>query len=458
MPRGRQGWATLFPWGLLGGFMLVLGLLFGDQFLPARTLPFETVVTAVVAEVEDSGAATGGGAGDSFEGETLFQASGWIEADPLPIRATTLHSGVVASVAVLEGETVSAGQLLATMVDDDARLDLETARADRVIAETGLTRAQAEVAAVEAALLTLDREIEAARGRLAELEADAAILSEGGPEAFTGREISQTGLRVDTQRAVVRALESRREERLAERASRQARVAEAEAVVERAETEIARRELEVERTRILSPVDGVIQQLMAAPGRKRMLEMDDPESATIAVLYEPESLQARIDVPLEEAARVRIGQAVRLRSALLPDAQFKGEVTRIEGQADLQRNTLQVKVRLLDPAPEMRPEMLCRGEFLGGGSGGAADGKRSGRTGVAIFVPEGSILDEDGEVFVWSLDLSGERIERRAVLAGEERREGYRRIIEGLHSGDRVLLNPPGDLREGERVRPAEAG
>ena len=39
-------------------------------------------------------------------------------------------------------------------------------------------------------------------------------------------------------------------------------------------------------------------------------------------------------------------------------------MTRILGEADLQRNTLQVKVSLLQPDPKLRPEMLCRAKFF----------------------------------------------------------------------------------------------
>ncbi|MHC5067241.1 MAG: biotin/lipoyl-binding protein, partial [Planctomycetota bacterium] len=48
-----------------------------------------------------------------------FQAAGWIEADPLPIRVTALVSGVIASVAVVEGQAVHAGDVLATLDDAD---------------------------------------------------------------------------------------------------------------------------------------------------------------------------------------------------------------------------------------------------------------------------------------------------------------------------------------------------
>ncbi|NRB73562.1 MAG: biotin/lipoyl-binding protein, partial [Verrucomicrobiales bacterium] len=60
----------------------------------------------------------------------LFQASGWIEPDPLPIKATALVNGVVECVGVLEGEVVKQGQILAELISEDFELDLETAESD----------------------------------------------------------------------------------------------------------------------------------------------------------------------------------------------------------------------------------------------------------------------------------------------------------------------------------------
>src|SRR5690606_26056403 len=103
-----------------------------------------------------------------------------------------------------------------------------------------------------------------------------------------------------------------------------------------------------------------VLRLHAMPGQKRMLGMDDENSSTIAILYDPAKLQVRVDVPLADAAGLKIGQKVRIHCGLLPDREFQGEVTRISGEADLQRNTLQAKVRIVDPVEELRPEMLCR--------------------------------------------------------------------------------------------------
>ncbi len=92
--------------------------------------------------------------------------------------------------------------------------------------------------------------------------------------------------------------------------------------------------------------------------------MDDPDSATIAVLFETGKLQARVDVPLADARQLAPGQAAIITSDFLPNTEFRGIVSRIVGTADLQRNTLQAKVRVIDPDPRLRPEMLCRVKFL----------------------------------------------------------------------------------------------
>jgi hypothetical protein len=78
----------------------------------------------------------------------------------------------------------------------------------------------------------------------------------------------------------------------------------------------------------------VILRLLAVPGDKRMLAMDHPDSSTIAILYQPDHLQARIDVPLADAVGLVVGQRVRVRSNLLPDRLFRGTVTRIVGEAE----------------------------------------------------------------------------------------------------------------------------
>lgn len=443
-------------------FLLFAWLLFGDRFERARELDLVKVVTLRAQEITSasaSGQLVKSSAGElSFEGPTLFQASGWVEPDPFLIRATTLYSGVVAAVHVLEGERVKQGQLLATLVREDAELDLQTAQAQRAEAKASLAGSAANLSASEAFLESKRREVTAALARLNELVDESTRLTQAGRDVFRESQIRQAAFRVESQQAMVEATRAKVVEAEAQREQRQAAVELAKAKLARAEAEIARRELALARTQVTSPVDGRIQRLYAAPGKKRMLAMDDPESATIATLYQPERLQARIDVPLEEAAQLVIGRPVRLRSTLLPDQVFEGRVSRIDGQADIQRNTLQAKVEILNPADRLRPEMLCRAEFLAApkvsGDGAISAPASPGR--VALYLPESALVGSGREISAWVVDASGKHLERRELRLGDERRDGHVRVLDGLRPGDVVVNHPPGDLEADEPVRNVE--
>lgn len=443
--------AVLLPWVLLSGFAALLLLVIGDRLLPAREVALARVI-AIGGVGEDVAALTG-------TSTPLFQASGWIEPDPLPVKATALVDGIVREVHVLEGETVKKGQLLATLIDDDARLNLRTAES-RLDSLRALTDAQKEQPAIiRSEIATLSKMVEAAGARRAELEDQVKrydAIATSGSGAVSEREVSLARLQLATQQADIAALGAREEELLGKLRLQEATTRDFEARLAEAETEVDRRQLELDRTRILSPIDGIVLRLVAVPGQKRMLGMDDPESSTIAVLYEPDHLQARIDVPLAEAAKLEPGQRVRLRAALFPDRVFHGTVTRIAGEADLQRNTLQAKVRIEDPDPRLRPEMLCRSEFLpppvATETPGGAPPPVSG--GIRLYVPERA-LTEVGEsrAMVWKVDVTGARLEAVEIVLGEDRREDHLLVREGLRPGDRVVIDPPADLESGERIR-----
>lgn len=445
--------AAAWPLLLLLAFLLLLWLLFGDRLTGATEVALAPVVTLPATQsAAVPAAAAASPAGGSFEGAVLFQASGWIEAAPYPIRATTLIDGTIATVHVLEGDSVSRGQLLATLVDTDVKLDRATAVAALRQREAGLAAANANETAAGAQLTTLQLETATAEAHLAELQDAAQRLARIGSAAAPAGDISQARLRVASQQARIKALEARRPELMAARQARRADTRHAENALAEAQTELARRELALERTRITSPVDGVIQRLHVAPGMKRRLGMDDPESATIVTLYQPDSLQARIDVPLEAAAQIAIGQPVRIRSSLLQDQQFQGRVRQIEGQADIQRNTLQAKVILLNPDPRLRPDMLCRAEFLATPTAGEAAAQDRSR-GLALYLPEAAILTDGEAPAVWKIDASGEHIIRQTIRTSGPPRDGHLEVHAGLKPGDRVVLNPAADLQSGERVK-----
>ena len=452
-PSGRRPQpALLLPLGLLLAFIVVFGLMFGSRLLPAT----EVTAAPVIALRLDPGKndnPVSGSPGLSNRGELLFQSSGWVEPDPYAVNVPTLINGVVRDVLVLEGQPVKKGDILATLIDDDAKLDVQ--EATQFVATLDATRIAhcAELPVLNAEMQAVQKRIESAKAMHAELLDVSTRLSSVAPGSVSAREVRQAQLKVDAQKAVI-------DERTAELSGVIAKINKVnleefsvKAKISAAQTELARKKLALERTVIRAPIDGIVLHLHASPGKKRMLTSDDPKSANIVELYDPEKLQARIDVPLSEAAALRIGQPVTLTTDLLPDTRFKGEVTRIVGEADLQRNTLQAKVRLDEPDVRLRPGMLVRAAFHpgSGSTSGAASSTNTGQN-LAIFVPVDSLIGQSGEsARVWTIENDRSRL--RTLALGTDHRDGHIQVFKGLRPGDQVILPPFDDLKENKRIR-----
>jgi RND family efflux transporter MFP subunit len=316
---------------------------------------------------------------------------------------------------------------------------------------------EADLAALTTGIETTRFKLDAERANLLVSEADAAEAADrlGRYERMVG------GAVPETERITARYENSRRQAAVL---AGQARIKEIEQDLKRLAFEISSRKAKTasararlaqatlahERTRIVAPLDGRVLRLLAVPGQKKMAGMDEVDSSTVAILYDPAKLQVRVDVPLADAAGLSVGQRVRIRCNLLPDEVFNGEVTRISGEADLQRNTLQAKVRVINPAAKLRPEMLCRAEFLDTASNPNPAGNPAANAGnLAVFVPESAISDSA----VWVCDPDTKRVNRRVIVSTAETRDGYRRLESGIRPGEWIVREPAG-LREGQRVNP----
>jgi HlyD family secretion protein len=425
----------LVPAALALGFFLLFLALFSDRLLPAPNVLAAVVLTT-------SGAASGS-PDRAASGRMLFQASGWIEPDPYAVKATSLIDGVVETVAVLEGQRLEKGEVLATLIDTDARLALAVAEQKHRTLQSSRAAHLATISSARKRLQGALAQVDAA-ATLSDEAADRVARFESMPkDAIPATEVVSARLRVVRENSFKTMLQSAGEEQESEilRLELETQVKDDE--IAAAAIEVEQAKLALSRTRIVSPIAGRVLRLHAAPGQKKMLEDNDPDSSTIAVLYDPEKVQVRVDVPLADAAGLYVGQAARIRCSLLPDKIFEGEVTRITGEADFQRNTLQAKVRIVNPVDSLRPEMLCRVEFLGDA---AATG---GSTVLASWVPEAALVDGH----VWTCDPETKRITRRAVEPANETRDGFLRIASGVSPGEWVILSPK-DLREGQRVKP----
>ncbi len=439
----------LLPVGLLLGFILILLFLFGERLIPAQQVETTPVVTIRSGESTPA-SPTDSPISETEKGALIFQASGWIEPDPYTVYASTLINGVVNQVEVLEGAAVKKGDRLATLVDDDARLDLQAAEQKLLSMEKRITAHCTGLEIVDAEIVAAGREIDVLETVLAEARDSFSRLRKLSEGAISAQQRVQARLATERQIAMLAQAQAEIPRLKAQRIQIEAEQDSMTATLNELSTARERAQLNLDRTEIKSPMNGIVLQLHAAPGKKRMLDMDDPLSAVIVELYDPKQLQARIDVPLNEAAALSSGQSVELISELLPDRTFEGTVTRISGQADLQRNTLQAKVAIKNPDHRLRPDMLVRTKFFSQG-GSAEGGNQSaspspGR--LSLYVPEAALLNDTG-VWVASSDNTAER---RTITLGTETKDGHRLVLEGLRSGEAVILPPHTNLKDGTRI------
>lgn len=483
-PPRRSRLRILLPLLILGTFGVVLGSTLLDELRPA------VEVRVVRPERVDASAAS------VPEGRPVVQAAGWVEPDPFPIHASTLAAGVVREVLVQESDAVEAGQPVALLVDEDARLAAARARAARDQAAATLSMREVELgiaqerfeaglevteaASIAASELKQDQAIAAkqsaavvegrARLELAQEElvvqrdlaergasglrqvelAEAAVLEAEGRLAALEAEVLRAEREVDKARArderARRDLELRFDDRLRLDSAGPA-VALARAQLEASEAALAEAELRLERMVVRAPVSGVVLERLVTPG---VVLTEAGAASAVCSLYDPASLRVRVDVPQAEVERLFVGQRAEILTQARGDAAYRGEVLRIVQRADIQKVTLEVQVRVEDGDAWIRPDMLAQVRFLSSGEAAAARGAEGGER---VRIP--ARLVEGGAV--WLLDPAKGVARRRAVEV-QEASEGWVIVLDGLDLSSKVLDPGGAALEEGGAVRVVQGG
>jgi len=179
--------------------------------------------------------------------------------------------------------------------------------------------------------------------------------------------------------------------------------------------------------------------------------MDAPHSAHVVHIYDPKKLQVRVDVPLADAAKVGVGQLARVVVDVLPDHEFAGRVTRFVHQADIAKNTVEVKVAIENPSPLLKPDMLARVKFLAAVK--SVDGDQANVSGgLTVYAPASAVKGDLDDAHVWLITPGASRLRRVSVKLGVKRADGWVAVIGGLNPGDALVADPSGELAEGQRV------
>ena len=179
-----------------------------------------------------------------------------------------------------------------------------------------------------------------------------------------------------------------------------------------------------------------------------MTQMEGHDGSTVVTMYRPEMLQVRVDVRFEDLPKVSLKQPVEIDNPALASP-LKGEVLFISSEADIQKNTLQVKVAIPDPPPVFKPEMLVDVTFLAP--------KQPEQTSeptqeVKLYVLQQLIHQGDGDSFVWLADQSDGVARKTTIQTGAVSSTGLVEVTEGLTISSRLISSGSDGLKDGERI------
>lgn len=314
------------------------------------------------------------------------------------VSANTM--GRITHLAVAEGDTVAAGEVLleidpveyASLVRA-TEATVATARADQVLAEATAAKAAADLERTRA------------------LHADGLASEEQLEAAVTSAAVESA--RADAARA-----------RLDQ---------------SRANLDKARHDLD--KVTITAPMSGVVTRLDVEEGENAVMGTLNVAGTVLLVISDLSTMEAEVDVDETEVVRVAVGQPAQVEIDAFPDTTFAGVVTEV-GNSPIYTSTGQnrqavdfkVTVTLTDHVPAVRPGLSAKAEI------------RVAEAAGALALPIGAVTVRE-----WPPRPREERRRgRRAADADStdverEEREGVFRVEEGVASFVPVTLGITGE-------------
>jgi RND family efflux transporter MFP subunit len=196
---------------------------------------------------------------------------------------------------------------------------------------------------------------------------------------------------------------------------------------------------------ITSPIDGIVLQKYRELGDTINYggEIQAGGGSTdIVQLADTTDMRTEVDINESDIAKVSMGQPAQVIPDAYPDKPFAAFVAKIYPEADRQKGTVKVEVKLRYPDLRIiKPEMSAKVTFL-------ADEDQT-RAVRLIIVPKKAIATDGLTSVVWVVrDGAAYRI---PITIGREFQDGVE-VRSGLDAGELLILIPPANLKNGSPV------
>ncbi|HWB82872.1 MAG TPA: efflux RND transporter periplasmic adaptor subunit [Bryobacteraceae bacterium] len=353
------------------------------------------------------------------------------KVEPYEWQAVRVESaGLVGKVPVHEGQTVSKGDVLATLSNPEIQASIQQAEAQVAEARANLTLL--ESGGNQSQQTEITNNLASARLRLQEEQKDYAALQRlAQKQAATRADVDAAERKVQATTLEIQGLERRRSALVNknEVAAAQARLQDAQAALNLA------RQREGQSV-LRAPLAGVVYGLTARPGM--YLNTGD----LVANVGRLDRLRVRVYVDEPELGRVSKGQPVTITWDGLPGHEWHGTV-----------ETKPASIQTL--GTRQVGEVVCTIENPGGDLIPGTNVFADIRTAVvqnALVIPKEVLRHDSQGTYV--LALRGDTVERQPVQTAVSS-VTLVQVSGGLVEGDAVALPADTPLKPGDRVTPA---
>lgn len=385
-------------------------------------------------------ASTSASAGGST-GSVVLNATGYIVAHH-KIQVASKVIGRVQWIGVEKGDRVKEGQVIVRLEDDEYRAQLQQGRGQLMALDARLQ---------EALNGSRPEEIAAAESNVAQAKADLAnaevqlkrtrqLVAE---QVMAPQMLDDAVARRDSLVARVASLEKTAE--LVRIGPRKEFIASLRGQIEEAKGRVAFYENQLSNTLIKSPITGTVLERNVEKGEFVTTGFvgDRGAKGYVVSLADLNDLQVELDINQNDFARLGPKQKGVVTTDAYPDRKYDGVIEEISPEANRQKATVQVKVKVLGPDQFLRPDMNASVAFISEEK--KADAAPGAPVKPVVFVPVAAIRNDTAYIV-----LNG-RVVKRPVKVSGNTSEGLR-VEEGLIGGEDLVLNPPADMKDGDKV------
>ncbi len=371
----------------------------------------------------------------------VLNATGYIvAAHKIEVAAKVV--GKVKWIGVDKGDKVKEGDVMVRLEDDEYQAQLEQAKGQLAMLQARLDEAlhgsrPEEIAQALANLESAKADLENAR---VTLDRSRGLVKDG---VASRQSLDDAQARYDSALAKVNSLQKTYE--LVKLGPRQEEIDALRGQLQQAKGMVAYAETNLANTVIRAPVTGTILERAVEKGEFVTTSFvgDRGAKGYVVSLADLDDLEVELDISQNDFAKLHSGQHGIVTTDAFPDRRYDGFIKEISPEANRQKATVQIKVKVLKPDEYLRPEMNASVAFL-------SDEKPAGAGSTAakpvVIVPNSAV--REGAVFVL---LEGKAV-RRSIRTGATSGQGIR-VEQGLIGGEDLIVNPPAGLKDGDKVR-----